>query len=293
METRHAYLIIAHNNPQVLLTLLRMLDYEHNDIFLHVDKKSPLLRDLSFVPKSCGFFVLDNRIDVRWGNVSQVQTEYILMEEAVRHGPYQYYHLLSGVDLPIKSQKYILDFFNRHYGEEFVGFCDQSANRDKMIQNMHRYILFSRNMRHDRFYILAFLHKYLNRLSGMLYRRKSPITFYEGPNWFSITHKACLEVLARKKWVLKRYRHTFCCDETFIQSIFMDTPALMEATTIRNLNKDNRDRCLRLIDWERGNPYIYQLSDISLIEASDMLFARKFDWNTDADIVRLIANKWG
>ncbi len=73
----------------------------------------------------------------------------------------------------------------------------------------------------------------------------------------------------------------------------MDTPALMEATTIRNLNKNNLDRCLRLIDWERGNPYIYQLSDISLIEASDMLFARKFDWNTDADIVRLIANKWG
>lgn len=259
MKMKHAYLIMAHNNLPVLLTLLRMLDHERNDIFLHVDKKSSLLRELSFIPKSCGFFVLNNRIDVRWGDVSQVQTEYILLEEAVRHGSYQYYHLLSGVDLPIKSQSYILDFFDRHHGEEFVGFCDQSADREKITQNMNRYILFTKHMRHDRFKILVFLQKCLNRLSGMLYQRKSPITFYRGPNWFSITHKACLEVLSRKKWVLKRYKHTFCGDETFIQSIFMDTPALMAATSIRNLNQDNRNRCQRLIDWKRGNPYISSL----------------------------------
>ena len=34
---KHAYLIIAHNEPNILKTLLLMLDDERNDVYLHVD----------------------------------------------------------------------------------------------------------------------------------------------------------------------------------------------------------------------------------------------------------------
>ena len=37
---KHAYLIIAHNEPDVLKTLLLMLDDERNDIYLHVDARA-------------------------------------------------------------------------------------------------------------------------------------------------------------------------------------------------------------------------------------------------------------
>lgn len=37
---KHAYLIIAHNEPDVLKTLLFMLDDERNDIYLHVDVRA-------------------------------------------------------------------------------------------------------------------------------------------------------------------------------------------------------------------------------------------------------------
>ena len=36
---KHAYLILAHNNFYCLERLLKLLDDERNDIFLHVDKK--------------------------------------------------------------------------------------------------------------------------------------------------------------------------------------------------------------------------------------------------------------
>ena len=36
---KHAYLIIAHNNFYILEKLIMMLDYPHNDIFIHIDKK--------------------------------------------------------------------------------------------------------------------------------------------------------------------------------------------------------------------------------------------------------------
>lgn len=37
---RHAFLLIAHNEFQLLKVLLSMLDDKRNDIFLHIDKKS-------------------------------------------------------------------------------------------------------------------------------------------------------------------------------------------------------------------------------------------------------------
>ena len=36
---KHAYLIIAHNNFYILEKLLRLLDDERNDIYIHIDKK--------------------------------------------------------------------------------------------------------------------------------------------------------------------------------------------------------------------------------------------------------------
>ena len=44
MSTRHAYLIMAHHEPDILKTLLQLLDDPRNEIFLHIDKKSDVLR---------------------------------------------------------------------------------------------------------------------------------------------------------------------------------------------------------------------------------------------------------
>ena len=37
---KHAYLIIAHNEWEILHTLLTMLDDERNDIYLHIDRRA-------------------------------------------------------------------------------------------------------------------------------------------------------------------------------------------------------------------------------------------------------------
>lgn len=36
---KHAYLIICHNNFDQVAKLLKLLDYDKNDIYIHVDKK--------------------------------------------------------------------------------------------------------------------------------------------------------------------------------------------------------------------------------------------------------------
>lgn len=62
---KHAYLIIAHHEFEILAKLLQALDDERNDIFIHFDRK--VRRYPSFATEYANLFVLQNRIDVRWG----------------------------------------------------------------------------------------------------------------------------------------------------------------------------------------------------------------------------------
>jgi len=120
---KHAYLIIAHGELYILERLLKSIDDERNDIFLHADKK---WRDFDaekiqrFVKKSRLFFT--PRLDVRWGAFSQIECELSLFKMATSNGKYAYYHLLSGVDMPLARQDKIHQFFEENNGKEFVAF---------------------------------------------------------------------------------------------------------------------------------------------------------------------------
>ena len=43
MSKKHAYLILAHSEPEILGILVSLLDDERNDIFIHIDKKSNII----------------------------------------------------------------------------------------------------------------------------------------------------------------------------------------------------------------------------------------------------------
>lgn len=83
--------------------------------------------------------LIKNPIEVYWGDISQVQVEYLLFETALSHGSYAYYHLLSGTDLPIKSQDYIHAFFQQNAGKEFVGFWQDAAHQRDLERKVFRY----------------------------------------------------------------------------------------------------------------------------------------------------------
>ena len=52
----------------------------------------------------------------------------------------------------------------------------------------------------------------------------------------------------------------------------------------------HKDGCgsLRLIDWERGNPYVWREKDFNDNLKSNCLFARKFDERVDKLIIKKI-----
>lgn len=285
---KHAYLIIAHNDFYILEKLLLLLDDKNNDIYVHIDKK---VKDFAFdyyknlIKKSNIYFT--ERIDVRWASFSQIECELLLLKEATKN-KYDYYHLLSGVDLPLTSQDKIHEFFQNNNGKEFVHFSCINEIPEDILGRVKYYHLFVRKIRNSKIYskISTLLLKLeekmrINRVNDV---KKE---FRYGSNWFSITDSLANYVLENEDFIKKTFKYTSCCDEIFLQTI------VYNSKYFDNLYFNQGNSCKanqRYIDWTRGEPYTFKTTDYDELIKSDMLFARKFSTKVDKEIVDKIYN---
>ena len=281
---KHAYLIIAHTQPELLKKLLKKLDDERNDIYLHIDSKAkdyPLDEIAAVVKKSKCIFT--ERTDVKWGSYSQIHCEMLLLKEAVKE-EHAYYHLLSGMDLPIKSQDEIHAFFEMHEGLEFVDedlpkISEAALSR---VKYTHKFYGKAGTMTD----VLGALSSKGQKLLGVDRTKKyEGIVFQKGRNWFSITHGLAKRVAEKEEWIKEVFDKSVCGDELFLQTIARNSEF---AKNICNPNTMPEVPDTRYIDWERGsnnNPYVFKVSDYEELMNAKALFARKFDLNIDKEIV--------
>lgn len=186
---------------------------------------------------------VSRRLDVRWGDFNQIEVEQLLFEEAFRDGPYEYYHLLSGVDLPIKPIGEIIDFFEANKSKEFVGF-----NTNIQKRRILRYYSFTRHLKERGFVRKAFW-KFARTVSdsciNLFYHKDlKGITLAKGCNWVSITNDFCGYLLQQKELTLRLFAHTMAPDEFFVQTILWNSPY---KDNIYNL-EDEYEGCMREID---------------------------------------------
>lgn len=290
---KHVYLIMAHNEPYILERLLKLIDYKDNDIFLHIDKKASNLKKeeiSNWVKESNLYFV--PRMDLRWGTNSQINCTLNLLELAVNHKHYDYYHLISGVDLPLKSQKEIHDFFKKNSGKEFIHFYRHDAIDERRLERVKYYHLFNGNLRSkSRIKKLISSKLYYNtlKIEKMLkVNRVKNKKYMFGANWFSITDELANYVVSHKEDIKKEYKHTSCADELFIQTLVYGTKFYDNLYLKRD---DDYKSCMRCIDWTRGEPYTFREEDFKMLMKSDMLFARKFSTSVDKKIIDMIYEK--
>ena len=230
---RHAYLIMAHNEWSLLNVLLSLLDDDRNDIYLHIDKKVKQMPEL-YQPKYSALYYTPKRYDVRWGDVSQIHSEMELFKTAFQHGSYQYYHKLSGVDLPIKTQDYIHRFFDEHEGKEFIGFFDRTdyIKADTERKRRRYYVLMRWNFRcpfEPRWKVVPaqIIRHILLKLQDIIhFSRGNELTFRTGHNWVSLTEKAVKYLIDQEAFINKRFAHTSCGDEMYKHSLIISNPEL-------------------------------------------------------------------
>ena len=284
---KHAYMIIAHNEFDILEKQLRLLDDPRNDFYIHIDKKVkdfPFDTFHRFLKHSKVRYV--QRQDIRWGDFSQIQCELTLLKAATK-GNYDYYHLLSGVDLPLKSNDEIDAFFAANAGKEFVHFCniEEKHHLSDRIDRFHWMRLGNTKLHRVARRVLDIVSRNLYKLG---YRRNRDIVpkLGFGANWFSITHELAGYVLCQEKWIKGHFRWTACTDELFLQTIIVNTE---QEHRLYWPQKDNDYRAnMRMIDWSRGNganPWTYRMEDYEMLIDAPFLWARKFSTRVDRQII--------
>ena len=231
-----------------------MIDDERNDIYIHIDAKADESQFADIHASKSRLFYT-NRVKVYWGNDSMIDAEYELLQAAQKQGPYLYYHLLSGVDLPLKTQDYIHHLLDEVYrGHEFVGY----SKRTDFAYRARYYHLFDRHLRSKTKVALKLskMRNYaliLQKKVG-IWRNKN-VNIVWGPQWFSITEDLCQFLLFYKKKVRNMYFMVLNPDESFIQTLVRDT-------RFYNYIHDKEEEyssCMRLIDWDKGPDYLHIL----------------------------------
>ena len=278
---KHAYLILAHNEWELLRTLISCIDDGRNDIFVHIDAKVKVLPELKTA--KAGLKVLEDRVDVRWGDLSVVEAEYALFEAAVAAGPYAYYHLLSGADLPLKSQDYIHKFCDEHQGKEFIGYTFTEM-APEVVRKARRWHLFPKSFKSGNVAVRALRAGYLRVQEVFGIYRNRDIEFKKGTQWVSVTDAMARLFLANRDWAAKTFTHTFCSDEMVMQTLCWHSPL---RDNIWCTDDDGRG-CMRAIGWKDGCLYDWTADDFDTLAASKALFARKFN-GKDKEFVRKIA----
>lgn len=265
---KQAFLIITHNEFEILQLLVSKLDNPDVDIFIHFDRKVKVIPEIKV--ENSGLFILDKRVDVRWGSVSQIKCELALFKAAARHGPYAYYHIISGVHLPLKPIGDILSFFDSRKGNCILtGLCQSSPYQERL--KVRSYNLFLGHYSSEN-YVLRRVSQFLwkscltvQRLLGI--KRNRDKVFFKASNWLSLTQEAVDYVLSREKEILKTYRYSFCGDEYFIPSELMASPLRDKVV--------NSEKYL-LHNISRSNASTYSLNEYDGLCETGYLFARKF-----------------
>lgn len=273
------YLIQVHKYPEQLARLVNRIIYPNMDIYIHVDLKSDE-NAFKKLTKKYDVNYVKKRINVQWAGFSNAQATIEGMREILKSGrKYDYIHVVSGQDYPIKKNEYIIEFFKKNQGKEFIAYKSLYDEWREALPKIEYYHFEDWKIRGK--YRLSFL------LKRILPKRKFPYGWkpYGYSRWFSITQemaKYILEFIDNHADFVRFFKYTTCGDEIFFSTIAKYSP----------LHKNIINDDLRYVDWstkltdpKAANPKILTINDYNSLINSDKIWARKFDVFKDQKIL--------
>ncbi len=278
---KHAYLILAHSNPELLQSLVSLLDDCRNDIYVHWDANSGVVPELH--ASHSELIVLEERVKVFWADYSMVEAELALFDAAYAPERYSYYHLLSGVDVPVKTQDYIHAWCDSHPGIEYVGFSVPAEGEvDRRTQ--HKFI-FTDDFRNPPL-LKKILRAVFLKVQDIVGYRRHHEDVRKGPQWFSATSAFIGYILENRAYICRIFRKTFVPDEMFVQTLLWNSEFRDRAYDL----SDEFEGCKRFIKWVDGSLLDICEEDIDDMVSSPRWFARKLRGG-DLEIVEKIKDR--
>lgn len=279
-----AVLILAFKNPQQLRKLVDALKTDF-DVYIHFDKRSDIVDGFA---EDKDVHIIRNRYATYWGSSNTMLAVLELLKAANANGS-DYNILISGQDLPIKSNEQIRTFISNNYKDHLYYFS-LPTSRWGHGGGLHRINLYWETKRNPKTLPARIAHlgtrssfmliRWLQKI--FLLKRNVPFKVYGGSFSLNFTREATQYVLnfaQHNKDFVSRFSYTRCADEIFFHTILLgfDYPGKDEI-----VNAD-----LRFQDWDTGPDYprIFTMADMDRCLNAEELFARKFDETVDAAVI--------
>ncbi|MBS1564096.1 MAG: hypothetical protein JST39_06890 [Bacteroidetes bacterium] len=271
---RIAHLVITYTNPQQTARMIRSMQHPDFDFYIHVDKKLDIAPHL-FLAEIPHVYLIRDRVDVIWGGYNTIEAELRSVQEIFDTGrEYDYIHLMSGQDYPIKPARQIYDFFEQNRGKEFLEFehfDHWDADAYTRIQKYH-----FTNYKFPGRYSIQWL---MNRL---LPQRVSPVALeYFGSSMFWALTPACLRYIIAFLRTNNRFRRfirlTWGSDEFLFQTLVLNSHF---QKSVVNSNLLYLDRPLGA-----AHPNIISDRHLPILKATPALFTRKVDMAMEPGIL--------
>lgn len=282
MCNKIAYIVQAHKNAKQINLLIENLLDDNVDVYLHIDKKSVGVRENIVKRQNVYLLDIDESIDVRWGDISQVKATVALLKKVFDLGlEYKFIYLISGQCFPIKTKAERKAFFDKADKNDCFIDCYQSKVLDKRNDVKYPSAIIK-----NTFFAKVIKRLYMYVTGGRahtfkLFKRKRPVeVFYHGSSWWCMSYdaiKSIYDKLTNESIWLEYFSKSVCADECVFQTLFM------------NFCKNAKVcKMPTYVDWSEGNrnPKLLTIQDKDVLIKTEHLFARKFDICVDAEIVK-------
>jgi len=292
------YILLVHKNPAQVKELIRRLNHQQTCFYVHVDKNvdaEPFVQACSIFPNVA---FLAAREKGTWGGIGIVKAALHALDRIIEERRSGYCILLSGQDLPLKSNEEILNFLSLANGavfmdsfslpnERWYGGGRNRIERYKFhfSENPGDYFLlpslfekeFYRYAKQNLLRVLVLLKQKQNPLC-LLKKRRFPTYLkpFGGSQWWAMTvetAKRLRSFLQAHKDYLPYHRHTLLADEIFFQSVMEHLASAEGSFNIRP--------SLTYARWENASaahPVVLKEEELpELAKQQGKLFARKFE----------------
>jgi len=261
----HAFLILAHKDPELLEILVREIQ-PLGSIFVHLDKDSKEDFENFCANNNCH---ISSEVGIKWGHWTMVEATLLLVREALNQGATRL-TLISGDSLPIASTEKFHGLFNSD--------LDICHNRSLVKTNKKaRDDLYFR-----RYFAVKDYTKFLPRIINLIFRLWpikiniskyiAPLDLHIGSQWWSITSQTMKKIMQyhenNPRYSLY-FKKTKLSDETFFQTLIM------------HFSNNVRNESTTYANWEiLDSPHPGKLTTELLekaISSNVFYFARKFE----------------
>lgn len=307
---KHIFFILAHKSLDQVLNLAKKLSSEF-DCLIHLDAKyGDILLDNNFLCQHKNIHFTSERMSIDLASFSMVKVIELMLKETKKieyenHITYSYVGLISGQCYPIKNLRYIKDILDDSYPKLII---DSHPMEDlhwlKSVYRRHRFINIH-NRINSKFtgslvnkflkiplYFFEYIYTLINNKPINLSKNIN-LDIHGGSAWWVLPTNLIEEVFsvyAQKLTIKSIYSHILTPEEHFFQSIIATY-----YSERYNINQSFIDGPM-LVYFEHpvygkstnGHPFILKADDIDLLSESNKLFARKFDFEVDKEIITRI-----